>query len=112
MLDATFTPDAQEPGLQASALTRTSARTLTEQLAERFASRIRDRLLPPGARLPSVRQCALQHDLNPSTVVAAYDQLIAQGLIERAATGGFLSGSVCPRPARGRAALHRPICHG
>ncbi|WP_374641952.1 PLP-dependent aminotransferase family protein [Hydrogenophaga sp.] len=89
MLDATFTPDAQEPGLQASALTRTSARTLTEQLAERFASRIRDRLLPPGARLPSVRQCALQHDLNPSTVVAAYDQLIAQGLIEARRNRGF-----------------------
>lgn len=80
---------AEELALTTSALTRASSRTLTEQLAERFAARIRDRLLPPGARLPSVRQCAVQHDLNPSTVVAAYDQLIAQGLIEARRNRGF-----------------------
>jgi DNA-binding transcriptional regulator YhcF (GntR family) len=33
---------------------------LTDQLAERFAERIRSRLLPAGARLPSVRDCARQ----------------------------------------------------
>ena len=36
-------------------LTRTSSQSLTEQLSARFAERIRDRLLAPGARLPSVR---------------------------------------------------------
>ena len=71
------------------ALTRTAAQTLTEQLAERFAARIRDRLLAPGARLPSVRQCAAQHGLNPSTVVAAYDLLLAQGLVEARRNRGF-----------------------
>ncbi len=70
-------------------LTRSAAQTLTEQLAERFAARIRDRLLAPGARLPSVRQCAAQHGLNPSTVVAAYDQLLAQGLVEARPHRGF-----------------------
>jgi DNA-binding transcriptional regulator YhcF (GntR family) len=69
-----------------------AAQSLTEQLAERFAARIRDRLLAPGSRLPSVRQCATQHQLSPSTVVAAYDQLLAQGLIERGRSGAFLSG--------------------
>ena len=63
-------------------LMRSAAQSLTEQLAERFAARIRDRLLAPGSRLPSVRQCATQHQLSTSTVVAAYDQLLAQGLIE------------------------------
>lgn len=70
-------------------LTRSAARTLTEQLSERFAARIRDRLLAPGARLPSVRQCAAQHGLNPSTVVAAYDHLLAQGLVEARRNRGF-----------------------
>jgi DNA-binding transcriptional MocR family regulator len=70
-------------------LTRVGALTLAEQLAERFASRIRDRLLVPGARLPSVRQCALQHSLSPSTVVAAYDLLQAQGLVEARRNRGF-----------------------
>ena len=38
------------------------------------------RLLAPGARLPSVRQCAQQHGVSPSTVVAAYDRLLALGV--------------------------------
>ena len=70
-------------------LTRQSTQTLTEQLAERFASRIRDRLLAPGARLPSVRQCAAQHGLSPSTVVAAYDLLLAQGLVQAQRNRGY-----------------------
>ena len=70
-------------------LLRTAAQPLAEQLAERFASRIRDRLLAPGTRLPSVRQCAAQHGVSPSTVVVAYDQLLAQGLVEARKNRGF-----------------------
>lgn len=70
-------------------LTRTAAQSLTEQLADRYARRIRDRLLAPGTRLPSVRQCAELHDVSPSTVVAAYDQLLAQGLVEARPQRGF-----------------------
>ena len=70
-------------------LTRTTSHSLTEQLAERFASRIRDRLLLPGARLPSVRECARQQGVSPYTVVAAYDQLLAQGLVEARRQRGF-----------------------
>ena len=70
-------------------LMKSSAQSLTEQLAERFAQRIRDRLLAPGARLPSVRQCAQQQGVSPSTVVGAYDQLLAQGLVEARRNRGF-----------------------
>ena len=70
-------------------LTRSSNHTLTEQLAERFAERIRSRLLPAGARLPSVRECARQQGVSPYTVVAAYDQLQAQGLVEARSQRGF-----------------------
>ena len=49
--------------------------TLTQQLAERLAERIRMHLLPAGARLPSVRECARQHNVSSYTVVAAYDLL-------------------------------------
>ncbi|MEO7242415.1 MAG: PLP-dependent aminotransferase family protein [Variovorax sp.] len=70
-------------------LSRTSTRTLTEQLSARFAERIRDRLLAPGARLPSVRACAEQQGVSAHTVVAAYDQLLAQGLIEAQRQRGF-----------------------
>jgi DNA-binding transcriptional MocR family regulator len=80
-------------------LTRQSAQSLTEQLAGRFAARIRDRLLAPGARLPSVRQCATQHGLSPSTVVAAYDQLLAQGLVEARRNRGFFVRDHMPKQA-------------
>jgi len=78
-------------------LMRTAAQSLTEQLAERFSTRIRDRLLAPGARLPSVRQCAGQHEVSPSTVVAAYDQLLAQGLIEARPQRGFFVRDWVPK---------------
>lgn len=70
-------------------LMKASSQSLTEQLSTRFSQRIRDRLLAPGARLPSVRQCAQQHAVSPSTVVAAYDQLLAQGLVEARKNRGF-----------------------
>src|SRR5687767_14169277 len=70
-------------------LTKTASQSLTQQLSGRFAQRIRDRLLAPGARLPSVRQCAQQQGVSPSTVVAAYDQLLAQGMVEARKNRGF-----------------------
>lgn len=72
-----------------SPLSRGADATLTEQLAGRFADRIRQRLLSPGARLPSVRECARRHQISPHTVVAAYDQLLALGLVEARKQRGF-----------------------
>ena len=68
---------------------KTASQSLTEQLANRFAERIKSRLLASGARLPSIRQCAQQQGVSASTVVAAYDQLLAQGLVEARKNRGF-----------------------
>jgi len=90
-------------------LTQKAAQSLAEQLAARFAQRIRDRLLASGSRLPSVRQCAQQQGVSPATVVAAYDRLLAQGLVEARRNRGFFvreaaSGAQAQlRPGRGRA---------
>ncbi|WP_096696647.1 PLP-dependent aminotransferase family protein [Polaromonas sp. AER18D-145] len=70
-------------------LMKTASQSLTEQLSVRFAERIRSRLLAPGARLPSVRLCAGQQGVSVSTVVAAYDQLQAQGLVVARRNRGF-----------------------
>ena len=70
-------------------LMKTASQSLTEQLCMRFADRIRNRLLAPGARLPSVRLCAEQQGVSVSTVVAAYDQLQAQGLVVARRNRGF-----------------------
>ena len=39
--------------------------------------------LAPGAELPSVRELAIQHAVNPMTVSKAYSLLEAEGLLER-----------------------------
>ncbi|MDP3227056.1 MAG: PLP-dependent aminotransferase family protein [Acidovorax sp.] len=84
-------------------LMKTATQSLTEQLSTRFGERIRTRLLAPGARLPSVRQCAQQHGVSPSTVVAAYDQLLAQGLVEARKNRGFFVREMAPAMAPERA---------
>lgn len=87
-----------------AALSRQADTTLSDQLAGRYAERIRQRLLAPGARLPSVRECAQRHAVSPSTVVAAYDQLLAQGLVEaRRQRGFFVRGQTAAPAARAEA---------
>ncbi|KAB0581095.1 winged helix-turn-helix transcriptional regulator, partial [Ideonella dechloratans] len=91
--------------------TRGGGSTLTEQLAEHYAQRIRQRLLAPGTRLPSVRDAARRHGISPHTVVAAYDQLLAQGLVEARRQRGFFvrdRRAPEPRPAPARVAPAGP----
>ena len=70
-------------------LQRLGASTLGAQLAQRMAERIQRGALLPGGRLPSVREGARLHGVSPSTVVAAYDLLQAQGLVEARRQRGF-----------------------
>jgi len=87
-------PARQAPSRRAAtaeppALARASDTTLADQMTQRYAEQIRQRLLAPGARLPSVRECARSHGISPATVVAAYDQLQARGLVEARRQRGF-----------------------
>ncbi len=81
-------------------LSRGADTTLTEQLSSRFSEQIRQRLLAPGSRLPSVRECARRHGVSACTVVAAYDQLQAQGLVEARRQRGFFVRESAPEPRR------------
>jgi DNA-binding transcriptional MocR family regulator len=62
---------------------------LPAQLAARFAQRIETHALRPGTRLPSIRNCARESRVSRSTVVEAYDRLIAAGLVESRRGSGF-----------------------
>ena len=98
-------PRAIAPAAQAPhppPLSRRADTTLTEQLALRFSEHIRQRLMPPGSRLPSVRECAKRHQVSTSTVVAAYDLLLAQGLVEARKQRGFFVRETRPAAAAGR----------
>jgi DNA-binding transcriptional MocR family regulator len=73
---------------------------LAEQLAARLAERIEQRLLAPGARLPSVREAAVRHGVSPGTVVGAYDLLQARGLVLARPQRGFFVRDGAVEPAR------------
>ncbi|MBE7424894.1 MAG: PLP-dependent aminotransferase family protein [Ideonella sp.] len=87
--------------------------TRGERLAAHFAQRIGARQLQPGARLPSVRDCARAHGVSPSTVVAAYDRLQAQGLVEARRQRGFYvrptTAAAAPRALAPDLALPAPV---
>src|SRR5690625_2164811 len=65
-----------EPQRHAGART---APTLVEQVIAAVQQAVRQRILPPGSAVPSIRRFARTHDLSPYTVSQAYGRLVAQG---------------------------------
>lgn len=53
------------------------------QLLDQVRRMVASGQLAPGAELPSVRELALKHAVNPMTVSKAYTLLEAEGLLER-----------------------------
>ncbi|MEH6942731.1 PLP-dependent aminotransferase family protein [Bacillus sp. JJ722] len=62
---------------------RKAKKPLYKQLAEYIESGIADGTFPPDKPLPSERNLAKEFNINRSTVVTAYDELEANGLIQR-----------------------------
>jgi DNA-binding transcriptional MocR family regulator len=59
--------------------------------------RIAGRSLTPGAKLPSVRRLASSLDVSTSTVVEAYDRLVAEGaILSRPGSGFYVASQVAP----------------
>ncbi len=63
--------------------------TRTAALMSDVRSKIANRALAPGDRLPSVRRFAGTMGVSPSTVVEAYDRLAAEGIIRARRGSGF-----------------------
>jgi GntR family transcriptional regulator len=53
------------------------------QLLDQVRRMVASGQLQPGTELPSVRELALTHALNPMTISKAYSMLEAEGLLER-----------------------------
>ncbi|MGZ4160338.1 MAG: MocR-like pyridoxine biosynthesis transcription factor PdxR [Neobacillus sp.] len=62
---------------------RTAKKAIYKQLAEYIENGIADGTFPPDNPLPSERKLAMELNVNRSTVVAAYDELESNGLIQR-----------------------------
>jgi GntR family transcriptional regulator len=53
------------------------------QILEQVRRMVASGQLQPGAALPSVRELAMSHAVNPMTISKAYSMLEAEGLLER-----------------------------
>ncbi|MBA5606249.1 PLP-dependent aminotransferase family protein [Duganella sp. FT3S] len=82
------------------AIDRTSPIGLSKQIETTLQHMVEQRVLPGGAKLPSIRQLASQLAVSTNTVVLAYDRLVAAGTIDTHGTAGFF---VCTRNDGGRA---------
>lgn len=65
------------------ALQPNSGIPIYRQLVEQVRRLVAGGQLPPGAELPSVRDLAQAHAVNPMTISKAYSLLEAEGLLER-----------------------------
>src|SRR5215203_430367 len=73
-------------------LSRESPVPLRAQLALQIEVEIVTGQLPPGRKLPSVRELARRLDLHHNTVAAAYGELTERGLVEaRRGSGLYVS---------------------
>ncbi|MBB6250431.1 PLP-dependent aminotransferase family protein [Nitrospirillum iridis] len=67
-------------------------------------ARVDGRLLPPGARAPSIRDLAQRLGVSKSTVVEAYDRLVAEGVLAaRPGSGFYVAKRVAPLALMGAA---------
>lgn len=66
-----------------------AAATLVEKVMTIIRDRINAMSLMPGARLPSIRRLSETMSVSKSTVVEAYDRLVAEGIIQARRGAGF-----------------------
>jgi DNA-binding transcriptional MocR family regulator len=63
--------------------------SLVEQIVVIMQSKIDEKLLRVGTRLPSIRTCAEEYGVSRFTVVEAYDRLVAKGYLDSRRGAGF-----------------------
>ena len=79
------------------ALDRSAGAPLPVQLAEALRSLARDAVLRPGEPVPSSRSFAAHLGVSRGTVVAAYDQLLAEGWLATRPGGATTVNPLLPR---------------
>src|SRR5690606_10216738 len=75
-----------------------SGTPIYRQLVEQVRRLVASGQLAPGAALPSVRELALEHAVNPMTISKAYAQLESEGVLVRN-RGKPMTVAQRPRPA-------------
>jgi DNA-binding transcriptional regulator YhcF (GntR family) len=83
-----------------------SAKPLFDQLRTQIIDGIRDGKLPPGTRLPTVRELAGQMGLAVNTVARAYRELESAGILETRGRFGTFVARVDPADTAMATAAH------
>ena len=71
--------------------------TKYQNIADKLVGLIDKQVLRAGERVPSVRRASRSHHVNPCTVLRAYRDLEARGLIESRPRSGYFVRRVAPR---------------
>ncbi len=87
-----------------------AARPLFDQLRSQIIDGVRDGQLPPGTRLPTVRELAGQINLAVNTVARAYRELEAAGILETRGRFGTFVARVGSGRCRDGDRRHTPSC--
>lgn len=77
---------------------RNVAEPVIRQLVTHLMGWINAHGIRPGARMPSIRQLARENGLSQSSVIKAYDQLVANGVLESRHGAGFFVAQQLVRP--------------
>jgi DNA-binding transcriptional regulator YhcF (GntR family) len=83
-----------------------AAKPLFDQLRTQIIDGIRDGKLPPGTRLPTVRELAGQMSLAVNTVARAYRELESAGILETRGRFGTFVARVDPADTAMATAAH------
>lgn len=83
-----------------------AARPLFDQLRTQIIDGVRDGRLPPGTRLPTVRELAGQLNLAVNTVARAYRELETAGILETRGRFGTYVARVDPADTAMATAAH------
>ena len=83
-----------------------AAKPLFDQLRTQIIDGIRDGKLPPGTRLPTVRDLAAQMSLAVNTVARAYREMESAGILETRGRFGTFVARVDPADTAMATAAH------
>jgi DNA-binding transcriptional MocR family regulator len=79
--------------------------TRVESIVQNISQAIESGQLPPGTRLPSIRQQAVNFGVSPFTITDAYDRLVAQGQLFARQGAGFFVHKADAQPVAAGAVL-------
>jgi DNA-binding transcriptional MocR family regulator len=74
-------------------VSHSSSQPLATQIVGGIKRQIDDRHLQPGSKLPSIRTFAKEYKVSRSTVVEAYDRLVAMGYLQPRRGAGFYTAA-------------------